>query len=68
MKRTTTLRRCTWTSVATAFALVWVNYWAMFALLCIAGACAIAWLVSDGIDYANEQQRMKEYRERLKQQ
>lgn len=66
MKRTILLRRCTWISVATAFALAWVNYWAMFALLCMAGACAIAWLVSDYADYANEQERIKQYHERLK--
>jgi hypothetical protein len=66
MKRTTLLLCCTWISVATAFALTWVNYWASFALVCIAGACAIAWLVSDGIDYANKQERVKQYHERLK--
>jgi hypothetical protein len=66
MKRTTTLRRCTWISVAAAFALAWVNYWASFALVCVAGACAIAWLVSDYADYANEQERIKQYHERLK--
>jgi hypothetical protein len=66
MKRTTTLRRCTWISVATAFALAWVNYWAMFALLCVAGACAVAWMISDYANYANEQERVKQYHERLK--
>lgn len=66
MKRTILLRRCTWISVVIAFALAWVNYWATFALLCVAGACAIAWMISDGIDYANEQQRIKQYHEQLK--
>jgi hypothetical protein len=56
MKRTTLLRRCTWISVATAFALAWVNYWAMFALLCVSGACAIAWLISDYYKWYDEQQ------------
>ena len=59
MKRTTLLRRCTWISVAAALALAWVNYWVSFALVCVAGACAIAWLVSDYVDYAKKNERLK---------
>jgi hypothetical protein len=66
MKRTTTLRRCTWISVASAFALAWVSYWATVALVIIAVVFATAWLVSDCMDYANEQERVKQYHERLK--
>jgi hypothetical protein len=66
MRRTTLLRRCTWISVAAAFALAWVNYWVTFALLCVAGVCATAWMVSDFADYANEQERKNEYFKRLK--
>ena len=64
MKRTNLLRRCTWISVATAFALAWASYWASFALVCVAGACAVAWLVSDYADYQREQQRFKDYLKR----
>lgn len=67
MKRTTFWKYSVIVGIVLTFAMAWVNYWAMFALLCIAGACGIAWLVSDYSDYANEQQRMKEYHERLKQ-
>ncbi len=56
MKRTTLLRRCTWISVAVAFALAWVNYWAMFALLCIAGVCATAWMIYDYYEWHDKQQ------------
>ena len=56
MKRTATLRRCTWISVATTFALAWVNYWATFALLCIAAVCAIAWLIVGHYEWYDEQQ------------
>lgn len=65
MKRTTLLRRCTWISVAAAFALAWVNYWASFALVCVAGACAIAWMISDYADHQREQEQLKQYHERL---
>lgn len=66
MKRTILLRRCTWISVAAAFALLWVNYWVGFSALIIAGIFAVAWLVSDYNDYANEQERKNEYFNRLK--
>lgn len=66
MKRTNFWKYSAIAGIVLTFAMAWVNYWVMFALLCIAGACGIAWLVSDYADYANEQQRMKEYHERLK--
>jgi uncharacterized membrane protein len=66
MKRTILLRRCTWISVAAAFALAWVNYWVALAAFVCTGIFAVAWLVSDYADYANEQERMKQYHERLK--
>lgn len=64
--RTILFRTLTWTSVALALALSWVNYWVTFALLCVAGVCATAWMVSDFADYANEQERKNEYFKRLK--
>lgn len=67
MKRTTLFRTLTWTSAAIALALAWANCWVTFTLLCVAGACAIAWMISDAIDYANEQERKNEYYKRLKQ-
>lgn len=65
MKRTMTLRRCTWISVVAAFPLLWVNYWVGLSALIIAGAFAVAWMVSDYNDYVNEQQRIKEYHKRM---
>jgi hypothetical protein len=66
MKRTTLLRRCTWISVAAAFALAWVNYWASFAFVVLCVIFAVAWLTSDYVDYQREQERMKQYHNRLK--
>lgn len=66
MKRTNVLRRCTWISVAVAFALLWVNYWVAIAAFVCTSIFAVAWLVSDYADYANEQERLKQYYERLK--
>ena len=59
MKRTILFRTLTWTSVALALALSWVNYWVTFALLCVAGVCATAWMVSDFADYANKNEQLK---------
>ena len=59
MKRTTTLRRCTWISVAVAFALLWANYWVALAAFVCTGIFAVAWLVSDYTDYTNKQERLK---------
>ena len=59
MKRTILFRTLTWTSAAIALALAWASYWATFALLCVAGACAIAWLVSDYVDYVNKNEQLK---------
>jgi hypothetical protein len=50
MRRTTLLRRCTWISVAAAFALAWVNYWAMlagFALVCVS---LTAYLIAQDVE------------------
>jgi hypothetical protein len=66
MKRTTILRNCTFVCGALMLALLWVNYWATVALAILCGALATAWLVSDYADYANEQERLKQYYERLK--
>lgn len=66
MKRTNLLRRCTLISVAVAFALAWVNYWAALAAFVCTGIFAVAWLVLQHYDYANEQERIKQYHERLK--
>lgn len=64
MKRTTTLRRCTWISVAVAFALLWANYWVAIAAFVCTGIFAVAWLVCDYVDYQREQQRFREYLKR----
>lgn len=66
MRRTNLLRRCTWISVAAALSLAWVNYWATVAFAALCAIFATAWLISDHVDYANEQERIKQYHERLK--
>jgi hypothetical protein len=50
MKRKNLFRRCIWISVATTFALAWVNYWAMlagFALVCVS---LTAYLVAQDVE------------------
>ena len=66
MKRTTIFRRCTFVCGALMIALAWVSYWATVALAILCGILATAWLVSDYHDYANEQERIRQYYERLK--
>ena len=66
MKRTNLLRNCTLVCGALMIALAWVNYWATVTLAILGGILATAWLISDHVDYANEQERIKQYHERLK--
>lgn len=66
MKRTNVLRNCTFVCGALMLALLWVNYWATVALAILCGIFATAWLVSDYVDYQREQERLKQYYERLK--
>lgn len=54
--RTIIFKTATITCVALSFALAWVNYWATFALLCIAAVCAIAWLIVGYYEWYDEQQ------------
>jgi membrane protein implicated in regulation of membrane protease activity len=66
MKRTTILRNCTFVCGALMLALLWVNYWATVALAILCVIFAVAWLASDYVDYQREQERMKQYHNRLK--
>ena len=66
MKRTNVLRNCTFACGALMIALLWVNCWATVALAVLCGILATAWLVSDYVDYANEQELKSEYFKRLK--
>ena len=65
MKRTNLLRRCTWISVAVAFALLWANYWAALAAFVCTGIFATLWLIYDHEEQVKEQQQRKQYFERL---
>lgn len=66
MKRTTILRNCTFVCGALMLAFAWASYWVTIALAILCVIFATAWLVSDYHDYANEQERVKQYHERLK--
>lgn len=66
MKRTTILRNCTFVCGALMLASAWVSYWVTIAFVVLCVIFAAAWLVSDYVDYQREQERLKEYYERLK--
>lgn len=66
MKRTTILRNCTFVCGALMLASAWVSYWVTIAFVVLCVIFATAWLVSDYVDYQRDQERLKQYYERLK--
>lgn len=66
MKRTTFVGACAIVCALAIFPLAWVNYVLSIMSFALAGILGTIWLVLQHYDWANEQERTKQYHERLK--
>ena len=66
MKRTNFVGACAIVCTLVMFPLAWVSYVLSIVSFALAGILGTIWLVLQHTDWVNEQERVKQYHERLK--